>query len=38
MKVARCAAARKLLHLAFAVITNKEDFDPLYTQKQQQPA
>jgi hypothetical protein len=27
MKVARCAAARKLLHLAYAVITHEEDFD-----------
>lgn len=34
MKVARCAAARKLLHLAFAVVKNKEDFDPLYIQRQ----
>jgi transposase len=38
MKVARCAAARKLLHLAFAVITHKEDFDPLYAQRQQRSA
>mgnify|MGYP000911936206 CR=1 FL=1 len=29
-KVARCAAARKLLHLAFAVVTNKRAFDPAY--------
>src|SRR5450432_1094837 len=29
-KVARCAAARKLLHLAFAVGTTLEDFDPTY--------
>ncbi len=35
MKVARCAAARKLLHLAFAVVKQREDFDPLYMQKQQ---
>jgi transposase len=28
MKVARCAAARKLLHLAYAVVTRKQDFDP----------
>ena len=27
-KVARCAAARKLLHLAYAVVTNQCDFDP----------
>jgi hypothetical protein len=29
-KVARCAAARKLIHLAFAVVTNKRPFDPAY--------
>jgi transposase len=29
-KVARCAAARKLLHLAFAVVTKKRPFDPSY--------
>ena len=29
-KVARCAAARKLLHLAYAVVTHKQDFDPQY--------
>ncbi|CAA9241975.1 MAG: Mobile element protein [uncultured Chloroflexia bacterium] len=29
-KVARCAAARKLLHLAFAVVTKAQDFDPSY--------
>ena len=29
-KVARCAAARKLLHLAFAVVTKEQDFDPSY--------
>jgi transposase len=38
VKVARCAAARKLLHLAFAVATNQEDFDPLYQAKSQQQA
>jgi hypothetical protein len=38
MKVARCAPARKLLHLAFAVIKNKEEFDPLYTHGRQQLA
>ena len=27
-KVARCAAARKLLHLAWAVVTKDQDFDP----------
>lgn len=29
-KVARCAAARKLLHLAYAVVTKKRPFDPAY--------
>lgn len=29
-KVARCAAARKLLHLAYAVVTKKRGFDPTY--------
>jgi transposase len=29
-KVARCAAARKLLHLAWAVVTRKQRFDPAY--------
>ena len=29
-KVARCAAARKLMHLAFAVVTKKQPFDPAY--------
>jgi transposase len=29
-KVARCAAARKLLHLAYAVVTKKQPFDPEY--------
>jgi transposase len=28
MKVARCAAARKLLHLAWAVVQRKQRFDP----------
>jgi transposase len=27
-KVARCAAARKLLHLAWAIATKEQDFDP----------
>ncbi|MCB0079033.1 MAG: IS110 family transposase [Anaerolineales bacterium] len=31
-KVARCAAARKLLHLAWAVVTKEQDFDPDYGQ------
>src|SRR5213594_1516231 len=30
MKVARCAAARKLLHLAWAVVTKRQPFDPTY--------
>jgi transposase len=30
-KVARCAAARKLLHLAYAVVTKGEPFDPHYS-------
>jgi hypothetical protein len=29
-KVARCAAARKLLHLAFAVVTKEQPFDPSF--------
>ncbi len=29
-KVARCAAARKLMHIAFAVVTKGQDFDPSY--------
>jgi transposase len=29
-KVARCAAARKLLHLAFAVVSKRQPFDPGY--------
>ncbi len=32
-KVARCAAARKLLHIAWAVVTKDCDFDPAYRQK-----
>jgi transposase len=32
-KVARCAAARKLLHIARAVVTKAQDFDPNYAQK-----
>lgn len=30
MKVARCAAARKLLRLAWAVVVKKQEFDPKY--------
>jgi len=33
-KVARCAAARKLLHLAYAVVTKREPFDPDYGKAQ----
>lgn len=29
-KVARCAAARKLLHVAYAVVTKGQPFDPHY--------
>ena len=29
-KVARCAAARKLLHLAWAVVTKRQQFNPLH--------
>ena len=36
VKVARCAAARKLLHVAWAVGTSGESFDPEYQKKQQQ--
>jgi transposase len=32
-KVARCAAARKLLHLCWAVVAKKERFDPAYGQR-----
>jgi transposase len=30
VKVARCAAARKLVHIAFAVVTKEQAFDPSY--------
>ena len=33
MKVARCAAARKLLHLAWAVVTKRQPFDPAYRER-----
>ncbi len=36
-KVARCAAARKLLHIAWAVVRKEEDFDPAYAQRHPQP-
>ena len=32
-KVARCAAARKLLHIAWAVVTKHQFFDPTYEQQ-----
>lgn len=32
-KVARCAAARKLLHVAWAVVTKQQAYDPLYGRK-----
>jgi transposase len=38
MKVARCAAARKLLHLAYAVITHEEDFDSDYQSRKPEQA
>jgi len=37
-KVARCAAARKLLHLAWAVVRKGQVFDPLYRQRRQSAA
>jgi transposase len=36
MKVARCAAARKLLHLAWAVVTKHQRFDPAYRERQEE--
>jgi transposase len=35
-KVAQCAAARKLLHLAWAVVSKEQDFDPAYRVVDQQ--
>jgi len=32
-KVARCAVARKLIHLAWAVVTKQQPFDPKYAQR-----
>jgi transposase len=37
-KVAHCAAARKLLHLAWAVVRKGRAFDPLYAQQRQEAA
>ena len=34
-KVARCAAARKLLHIAWAVVTKAQWFDPDYAPEMQ---
>jgi len=36
MKVARCEASRKLLHLAFAIVKSGKPFDPAYRQKTHQ--
>ncbi len=38
VKVARCAAARKLVHLAWAVATKEQLFDPNYQQQHLEPA
>jgi transposase len=38
MKVARCAAARKRLHLAGALVTKEQDFDLSYAQRHQASA
>jgi len=34
-KVARCAAARKLLHICWAVVVKRQAFDPAYAQRHQ---
>ena len=34
VKVARCAAARKLLHLAWALVTKRQHFDPQHRHRQ----
>ena len=36
-KVARCAAARKLLHIAWAVVTKQQIFNPIYEQAHSLP-
>jgi transposase len=36
-KVARCAAARKLLHIAWAVVKKDQPFDPYYVQGVKKP-
>jgi len=33
MKVARCACARKLLHIAFAVVTRQQPFGPIVSNR-----
>jgi transposase len=38
MKVARCAAARKLLHIAWAVVSKGQPFDPQYHLREHPPA
>ena len=38
MKVASCAAARKLLYLAYAVSTHEEDFDSDYQSRKREQA
>lgn len=38
VKVARCAAARKLLRLAFVVVTKEQDFNPSYQKTPVVPA
>ncbi|MFN8476070.1 MAG: IS110 family transposase [Anaerolineae bacterium] len=38
MKLARCAAARKLIHLAWAVVTKQQMFDPNYALRRQDAA
>jgi hypothetical protein len=35
MKVARCAAARKLIHIAWAVVTHQTPYDPHWQFHQQ---
>jgi transposase len=37
-KVARCAAARKLLHVAWAVVTKEQVWDPHYQQHSSRPS
>ena len=34
LKVARCAAARKFMHLAWALATKRQRFDPDHQQQQ----